>query len=60
MIKRGKEEADNLGNFLPLFQKKLKDPSQGKSQNIDYSNRKKQTSAMPIESMTEFEDMHIV
>ena len=29
MIKRGKEEADNLSNFLPLFQKKLKDPSQG-------------------------------
>lgn len=26
MIKRGKEDADNMHNILPLFQKKIKDP----------------------------------
>jgi hypothetical protein len=27
MIKRGKEDAENLNHLLPLFQKKAKDPS---------------------------------
>ena len=26
MIKRGKEEADALNNYLPIFQKRIKDP----------------------------------
>ena len=44
LIQRGLDEADSLGNYLPLFQKKLKDPvstkaasSMKKTFNFDYT-----------------------
>lgn len=45
MIQRGKEEADALHNFLPIFQKKLKEPAkaitniQNTSSAFDYSKK---------------------
>ena len=27
IIKRGKQDAENLSNFMPLFQKKVRDPT---------------------------------
>jgi hypothetical protein len=37
MIQRGKDEADMIGNMLPIFQKKLKDPSKLIKKNNDDS-----------------------
>ena len=44
MIKKGKEDAETLSNLLPIFQKKIKDPSKiacaiKTTQKFDYSNR---------------------
>ena len=48
MIQRGIEGADTIGNYLPLFQKKLADPTSTKSRSslkktfdFDYTSKLK-------------------
>ena len=45
MIQRGLSDADTLGNYLPIFQKKLKNPQGAaanqfkKTEGFDYSKK---------------------